>query len=209
MKKNNITDNFDVQIEDLKSTINVRLDIPKLFALMSPQGKSLKVCEIGVKEGSHFKHTFLRPQIIKCVAIDIWKDTGTKSQNDDLNKQTELDDFYQRMIDLSKTDPRVQVIREFSDVAAQQFEDNFFDFVYIDADHTKVAVEKDIMAWWPKVRSGGVLAGHDYVEIVLDCGEEKVEFGVIPAVNEFVANNKLDLHVDNDHPWKSWFVPKP
>lgn len=36
-----------------------------------------------------------------------------------------------------------------------------FDFAFIDGDHTLEAVRLDIASWWPLVRSGGVLAGHD------------------------------------------------
>ena len=49
-----------------------------------------------------------------------------------------------------------------SSAAASFFLNGGFDFVYIDADHTYNSVTKDIMVWYPKVRKGGVLAGHDY-----------------------------------------------
>lgn len=35
------------------------------------------------------------------------------------------------------------------------------DFVYLDGDHTTQGVMCDMLAWWPKLRPGGVLAGHD------------------------------------------------
>jgi hypothetical protein len=34
--------------------------------------------------------------------------------------------------------------------------------VFIDADHTHRGVEADIRAWWPKIRRGGMLLGHDF-----------------------------------------------
>lgn len=46
---------------------------------------------------------------------------------------------------------------------AQWFEDGFFDFVYIDGDHHLENVLADLRSWWPKVRSGGVFSGHDFV----------------------------------------------
>jgi predicted O-methyltransferase YrrM len=45
--------------------------------------------------------------------------------------------------------------------AASRYADNSLDFVFIDAAHDLESVTKDIAAWWPKVREGGLLAGHD------------------------------------------------
>jgi predicted O-methyltransferase YrrM len=46
--------------------------------------------------------------------------------------------------------------------AAAKFPDNWLDAVFIDADHSYAAVRRDIDAWLPKVRPGGIIAGHDY-----------------------------------------------
>ena len=46
--------------------------------------------------------------------------------------------------------------------AARLFPDESIDFCFIDADHRYANVTADLAAWWPKVRHGGMLAGHDY-----------------------------------------------
>ena len=56
--------------------------------------------------------------------------------------------------------------------------DQSFDVVYIDAGHEYADLKRDIPAWLPKVRPGGLLCGHDYVDRPA-CG-----FGIIQAVNE-------------------------
>jgi predicted O-methyltransferase YrrM len=58
---------------------------------------------------------------------------------------------------------------------AKLYADKSIDAVFIDADHTYEAVSKDIDAWRPKVKEGGILAGHDYTTAFE---------GVIRAVNE-------------------------
>lgn len=62
-----------------------------------------------------------------------------------------------------------------------------FDFVFIDADHSYEAVCADIMAWYPLVRSGGILAGHDYITCP----------GVTRAVNEIFADIPVERGPDS------------
>ena len=56
------------------------------------------------------------------------------------------------------------------------------DFVFIDAEHTYDACWADMKAWYPVIRSGGILSGHD--------------FSMTPvkkAVTNFAEVMKLDL----------------
>lgn len=47
--------------------------------------------------------------------------------------------------------------------AAENVPDSSLDFVYVDAGtHSYQEALRDISAWWPKVRSGGFLGGHDH-----------------------------------------------
>merc|ERR1712032_976974 len=46
--------------------------------------------------------------------------------------------------------------------AADAFDDESLDVVYIDADHKWWSVLQDVAVWWPKVRPGGVMFGHDF-----------------------------------------------
>lgn len=44
---------------------------------------------------------------------------------------------------------------------AAKFDDAYFDVVYVDGSHDYESVKEDLLAWMPKVKSGGLLAGHD------------------------------------------------
>ena len=115
-----------------------------------------------------------------------------------------LDEKYRRMTELAAENPCVKVVRKHSVETAKDFDDGHFDFVYIDDDHTYKAVKEGIEAWWPKVRPGGVMAGHNYCQYILPTG---VEFGVIKAVNEFSEAEKVVVHVDKEL-FSSWYVKK-
>ena len=56
---------------------------------------------------------------------------------------------------------RAQVLRMSTVEAAQLFQDNSLDFVFIDADHSYDGVMQDIAAWQPKVKPGGWLGGSE------------------------------------------------
>ena len=95
-----------------------------------------------------------------------------------------------------------QLIRKQGKDAAQLFEDNSLDFVYIDADHKYEAVKFDIATWFPKIKSGGILCGHDYIT-----KSHIEEFGVIPAVQEFVDEYNLKLAITGES-FATWMICK-
>ncbi len=66
--------------------------------------------------------------------------------------------------------PNLRVLRRPSPGAADAVPDESMDLVYIDADHEHDSVAADIAAWWPKVRPGGWIAGHDYTPLVAGGG---------------------------------------
>ena len=86
--------------------------------------------------------------------------------------------------------------------ASKDFEDNFFDFVYIDGDHSYDGVKRDIYAYWPKVKKGGAISGHDY-----NPRWESMK-GIIKAVDEFVAENKLELWTATTGSSSDWVIKK-
>lgn len=65
-----------------------------------------------------------------------------------------------------------------SATGAECYENQSLDFVFIDADHRYEAVRRDIAAWLPKVKPGGIISGHDF------CPDPFITDGVIRAVTE-------------------------
>jgi len=56
----------------------------------------------------------------------------------------------------------VNLIQACSPEASRLYADEQLDFVWLDGDHSYRAVLADLQAWWPKIKAGGFLAGHDF-----------------------------------------------
>lgn len=143
------------------------------------------ICEIGVCRGDNFREMIKHnPKV--AIAVDSWVNDGVISRNDSGYLQEELtqqyDDFKKSMSDK----PSVEIYREYSFDAVKRFVDNYFDLIYIDADHTYEGCLRDINDWYPKVKKGRFLLGDDY-----RVSEYRVRFEVIEAVNEFAKKNNL------------------
>ncbi len=91
--------------------------------------------------------------------------------------------------------------------AAKNFLDGTIDFVYIDGKHSYEDVKTDINAWWPKVRIGGVLCGHDYISPDMS---KHVTYDVRDAVDEFIKEKGLTLQLvlEPSHEGKDWWTLK-
>jgi predicted O-methyltransferase YrrM len=74
--------------------------------------------------------------------------------------------------------------------ASYDFEDGSLDFVYIDGDHTFDGAMTDLIQWSKKVRSGGIVSGHDYYSFY--------KAGVIPAVDVYTRAHQIN----------AWYVTK-
>jgi predicted O-methyltransferase YrrM len=95
---------------------------------------------------------------------------------------------------------RYSIIQGISPSIAFSFQDQSFDLIYLDANHSKAGCLADIQAWVPKVKkNGGVICGHDYIDETNCFGE----FGVKSAVFEYF-NREPDMITLEGFP--SWFM---
>lgn len=82
---------------------------------------------------------------------------------------------------------KATIVRKFSVEAATEVPDASLDLAYVDGNHVFNAVLNDLNAWAPKVRSGGLLAGHDFREF-----PNKPFVQVIPAVKAYTQAHGID-----------------
>ena len=158
--------------------------------------------EIGVAWGA-FSTQLLQSRLETLYCVDSWAQRTRKRGRQPWGTRFSM----AKAIEVLKPfGNRAVILRSESADAAHLLKDVGLDFVYIDATHSYEAVKRDIELWWPLVKRGGVLAGHDYSPEAHRCCN-----GVIRAVDQFVAGNKLELNLTSgDYPeiMESWWVNK-
>jgi len=157
-----------------------RYDIPA--TILNPRNYEVGV-EVGVEHG-YFSYYLLQHSDLRLHSVDLWSGKWSGLLED---ARSLLSEFGRR-----------SVLHHMSSIAAASRFREQVDFVYLDADHRYKAVAADIQAWWPLVKQGGVLAGHDY------CAAGA---GVMRAVDEFVEREGLTLELTREA-WSTWIVEK-
>ena len=147
--------------------------------------------EIGVATGNFSEVLLKVTKLQKIYFLDAWMHFPDDEYKDPCNaSQKNQDARYQSVIKrLSPYGDRVEIMRKDCREAVKDFADEYFDFIYIDANHEYSHIKRDLDDWYPKVKVGGVYAGHDYLTIAND----KKPCGVKQAVNEFCQPRGLKL----------------
>lgn len=142
--------------------------VPRLLA----EHGSKRVAEVGVWRGT-LSGKILRhcPQVEHLLLVDSWEPVygndpthgwmvfGPGTDN------AEMADAYRTVQEaMAPYGERVTVLKAPSRDGAKMVPDGSLDAVLIDALHTYHACKEDILAWWPKLRPGGVMIGDDYSE---------------------------------------------
>jgi len=187
-----------------------RLDLARLFCTLGYTSGA----EIGVERGLYSEQLCLANPALQLRAVDAWQaHRGYR----DHTSQSKLEAFYGEA--RNRLAPyRAEIVRRFSLDAAVYARDSSLDFVYIDANHDLPHVIADIAAWEPKVRSGGIVAGHDFVTLRWTHNKANIEnvlnkvpytnCQVVAAVNAWTSAYAISpwfvLRGDVDGPDKTW-----
>jgi len=161
--------------------LNTRSDI---FNLVPQQ---LIIGEIGVFKGDFSKIIFDIAKPKELHLIDIF-DGITMSGNKDGKDiiYTNLSDEYIALSEYFHINQNVILHKGKSSDVLKTFPNNYFDFLYIDGDHSYEGVYSDLELSLIKVKSQGNIAGHDYNQYSFP--------GVYNAVNNFC--NKYNLRIN-------------
>jgi hypothetical protein len=121
------------------------------------------MAEVGVWKTSMAKYIIARyPNIEEFWGIDPWQPMGKRHGGVSKITKEGWDRAYLISCNVMVHYPMYRALRLESTIAANLFPNEYFDLVYIDALHDYDSVRNDILAWKPKIRKGGTLAGHDW-----------------------------------------------
>ena len=162
--------------------------------------------EIGAEDGTFSNQILDRLAPEKLYLLDPWqkgydKNSKTKTYTGELSglptAYSNEDQKNKIKANLKEKIKTKQVIlnQGYSYDFINSYKDDYFDFIYIDACHLYECVKADLEMFLPKLKSGGLMCGHDYFKYS--------NFGVIEAVDEFCEKFNFEMVILN-HPSFDW-----
>jgi len=155
------------------------ISAPGLCALVDHlfgQQETLVGLEIGVASGWTMNHFLQNLSNLKLIGIDPY--IGYMDGSREITQEMLDAQYLAAQDNISDFAPRGKILRGYSQDFVNSFEDESLDYIFIDGDHSYEGALRDCELFFPKIKSGGIFAGHDWS---FD--------GVRKAVNEFKDRN--------------------
>lgn len=119
-----------------------------------------------------------RGRVVDFIAVDSFEGATNSTDNKEVQAYKGISnieaDFDTNTAHLYRNFEKIKAL---SHEAANLFEDNSVDVLFVDAGHSYESVKKDIISWLWKIKKGGIISGHDY----------NAWEGVNKAVNEILG----------------------
>lgn len=162
--------------------------------------------EIGVYRGENAEIILSQWQGRKLYLVDAWDAV------DIWDASAGASNFNLMMTRLKPYEDRIHILKNLTYYAADRVADESLDFIYVDAGHDYLSVRRDLNAWYPKLRKGGLMSGHDYYNGYSDIAGNIV-YGVRDAVDEFAEVYNLRVYhslpdIELDSNTLSWYFLK-
>lgn len=156
-----------------------------------------KGAEIGVRAGKFSEVLCQSMPGLELICVDPWSVGDYRSNMIGQEKQ---EAYYQECVERLKPYPGVNIIRRTSLDAVVGVADESLDFVYIDGCHEFDDIMLDVILWSRKVRTDGIVAGHDYYRFK--------KAGVVHAIDLYTYMHKIDEWFITDEKEPTWFWAK-
>lgn len=171
------------QIESAELLINRQ-------TLLERMPKNAVVAELGVDYGGFSELILETANPLRLHLIDLWG-SGRYGKN----KKDHVFKKFEKEIN----EGQVEINLGYSTEVVNTFDHKYFDWIYIDTDHSYKTTIQELELYAPKMKPEGIIAGHDFTTGNWDGA---VRYGVIEAVYEFCSKHKwqfLYLTMDMDH----------
>ena len=162
-----------------------------MFSLL-PTDRPIQGIEIGLCQGHNAVRMLNHLPNLHLTAIDPF--LGYKDWNGYVTSEILQGREVTALRALESFADRFTFIKRYSDAALELLPDESFDFVYVDGDHSYKWALHDMTNYWTKVKSGGILCGHD-----------RSLSGVAQALAEFGKGFTPSEEPQGD----SWYIIKP
>lgn len=177
-----------------------------------PEDRPFAMAEIGVLDGRTSRALLQRRPMLRLTMVDLWGriDNADEGLDRPVSEARGLSLMAEAHAATEFAADRREMVRADSVAAADDVPDGSLDLVFIDGDHSLAGCERDIAAWAPKLRGGGLLCGHDIDH------PEFPHWGVRQAVERFLSEAAEPLGAGSGwagaeiEPGKdyTWFVRK-
>lgn len=188
-------------------------------------------CKIGVEIGTYtanYSKYLLDNWEGYLYLIDVWKKLPSAEYTDASNQDNPKQIISEAFDNLEGYENRTTLIRGNSNNTDHLFPDEFFDFIYIDANHKYHHVLHDMKKWYPKLKKGGIFAGHDWIadynpKLADENGDVHVwtydnsdptkttyagMFGVNKAVKDFCESLNIKFETTIEEYFQTWYFKK-
>lgn len=143
--------------------------------------KNSIVAELGVNKGEFSEQIIEKCSPKELHLVDVW---NSQRYHDGL--RLEIENKFENRI----KNGQIKIHVGLSTEVTNDFIDGFFDWIYIDTEHSYKCTIEELEKYAPKIKPGGIIAGHDFV---MGNWVGITRYGVIEAVYEFCYKNDWEI----------------
>lgn len=158
-----------------------------------------EAAEVGVAEGN-FSKDLLNMGFTKLYMIDNWATIEGVKGDANFGQEWHDANFEKAKQQVLLFGDKAVILKGLTKEMASQIPDNSLSLVYLDAGHDYTSVWHDLKAYLPKLKVGGIMAGHDYLNTA---------YGVHDAVNDFLKGTGIEINLipeDKNEDAGFWFI---
>ena len=157
--------------------------------------------EVGVRDGEFSECLIKGNPGMALTSIDPWQ---AYRAGRTVVTQKEQDAIYASAVARLSKYPTVTIVREDNLVTVTRIPDQSLDFVYLDGDHEFGQVARELVAWTPKVRPGGLMTGHDFRRSIRSSHHMQVVEAVMGFLTAYHIDTGFRIRPSGRHDHPSW-----